>query len=264
MVPIKFAGTRSARTPPHLRLASCCVSPLPLDPQVAKGKSIIDGSSALLDIWALILSMRHLIASLQSHAYRHPPVVQRRPPQYTQYTRTVYRTMNGFHILDETFFHVMLRSALGMGVPRSLTQGHDWRYSAEKSAAAQRRENEAKNKFNYLNNQMDLALYENTMTTIGLACHAKSDSPLKLLPQGVMNSVLAFVGCTKPGLMPGVKASLDRRTNNNAIVPFAGLGTPESQLNLGDVSLFHPGSKLVIPFSKVSMNICTMHSCLQV
>ena len=185
--------------------------------------------------------------------------------------------MNYSHVITGTYtYHtfIFIMSLIRLELALELAMGmlndphhpihNPWSHANEKSAAAQGRENQARWKFDHLNNQMDLALYENTMTTIGLACHAKSDSPLKLLPPGVMNSILAFVGCTKPGLMPGVKASLDRRTNNNAIVPFAGLGTPESQLNLGDVSLFHPGEKIVIPFSKVSMIVYNMHNCLQV
>ena len=158
---------------------------------------------------------------------------------------------------------IPIEVAYHMGMLHDAYHQNPWSHANEKSVAAQGREDQARGRFDHLKNQMDLALYENTMTTIGLACHAKSDSPLKLLPTDVLDNILAFAGCTKPLLIRAVKSTLARRTANE-IVPFAGLRTPENQLNLGDVSLFHPGSKLVIPFSKVSMNICTMHSCLQV
>lgn len=133
-----------------------------------------------------------------------------------------------------------------------------WADRAEKSTAASRRENEAKGKFDFLRSQMELALYENTMTTIGLACHATSKSPLKLLPKDVMEHVLGFSGCTKP-TRSAVKTAAAGRSGL-AIVPLVGWrqkknAPDETPLNLADVSLFQPGIKIVIPLTKPNLHL---------
>jgi len=147
-----------------------------------------------------------------------------------------------------------------------------WANASEKSAAAIRREDEAKDKFDHLKSQMELALYENTMTMIGLAIHAKESnkSPLKLLSSDVMEHVLGFAACTKP-MGASVKSIATGRTGGSlAIVPFEGWGSAaapsklrsekknapdEAPLNLADMSMYQPGCKIIIPLTKPNLHL---------
>ena len=122
----------------------------------------------------------------------------------------------------------------------------------EKSIAAQRRESQAMAMFKFLDSQMKLAMYENVMTTIGLASHARSKSPLKLLSSDVIDQVLAYAGHKKPS-SKDVKAANEWRKKQRtlAIVPLAETQSLKeadiTHLNLADTSLFRTGAKIVIP-----------------
>eukprot|EP01083_Nonionella_stella_P160624 525279_1 len=138
-----------------------------------------------------------------------------------------------------------------------------WAYGMnEKSAAATRRENEAKSKFTYLKGQMHLAVYENTMTTISMGRLSKpnNNSPLKLLSGDVLKQVLEYAGI-KPKKKDVKEAVSGRGLGTLAIVPFVGYEKngrgfqDETGLNLADPNLLLPGSKICFPLSKPNLHL---------
>lgn len=150
--------------------------------------------------------------------------------------------------------------------------GFAGRYSrrAEKSAAATRREGEAKSKFDYLRAQMELATHDNVMTTIGLSVQprASNRSPLRSLPPDVMRKVLGYAGIDKPkGTTIVKRAARARDASGGAIAPYDGffeatksprsakVGEEEIMLNLIDMSLFQAGSKIVFPLTKPNLHL---------
>jgi len=154
----------------------------------------------------------------------------------------------------------------------SYEEDNRWANASEKSAAAIRREDEAKDKFDHLKSQMELALYENTMTMIGLVTHAKESntSPLKLLSSIGMEHVLEFAACTKSNGAGAKSITVGRTGGSLAIVPFAGwesAATPsklriekknapgEAQLKLAGMSMYQPGCKIIIPLAKLNLHL---------
>ena len=62
----------------------------------------------------------------------------------------------------------------------------------------------ARDKFDYVRDQMELANYENVMTMIGLACHpTRGSSPLRKLPNVVLSNVMEYAGYRNPST-PGL------------------------------------------------------------
>ena len=117
----------------------------------------------------------------------------------------------------------------------------------------------------YLKGQVDLALYENMMTTLGLASHAKSQSPLRLLSSDVMDQVYEYAAFDKPKTK-GVKAAAKARANGSlAIVPFEGWqgkskkgkknASKEDEMNMADLGFFTPGRKIVFPLTLPSLHL---------
>jgi hypothetical protein len=79
-----------------------------------------------------------------------------------------------------------------------------WAGASEKSKAALRREAKARDKFDYVRDQMELANYENVMTMIGLACHpTRTTSPLRILPNAILSTVMQYAGYRNPST-PGL------------------------------------------------------------
>ncbi|KAL9187871.1 hypothetical protein ACHAXT_006249 [Thalassiosira profunda] len=144
-------------------------------------------------------------------------------------------------------------------------------YMNEKSAASSRREKDAKDLFDRLKGQVDLALYENTMTTLGLACHARSQSPLRLLAKDVMDQVLEYAGCAKPtcaGVKRAAKIRSERADGSLAIVPRLAKkkGAPEEDpMDFSDLDFFtasarpdsycFPGRKIVFPLTLPNLHL---------
>lgn len=161
---------------------------------------------------------------------------------------------------------------------------------AEKSTAASRREVEVRSNFDYLRSQMDLAVYENAATAIGLGCvHRGPDdprganaSPLRLLPPDVLEHVLGYALVRPRGTADVRRAVAEKeRTGTNAIVPLEGRrgGAPKKKkrgggkgggdgddgaeagggggtvTNLADASIFVPGAKIVIPLAEPNQHL---------
>ena len=139
---------------------------------------------------------------------------------------------------------------------------------AEKSVAAQKREDEAKDKFDYLRGQMELAYYENTMSLIGLALLPKSTSPLKLLSSDMLSNILSYANIKPRGshvnkAVEG-RASLGGGKGTTDIVPYAGWrdekrkknkASDDTDLNLADFDTFEPGEKIIIPLAKPNLHL---------
>ena len=109
---------------------------------------------------------------------------------------------------------------------------------------------------------MDLALFENTMTIIGLGQRNKSKSPLKLLSSDTLKNVLAYAGIKPKGKK--IKRIAKGRGEDLALRPFVGYtGThfkslkhkDETRLNLADMNVLQPGSKLTIPLTKPNLHL---------
>ena len=96
---------------------------------------------------------------------------------------------------------------------------------------------------------MDLALYENTMTVIGLGQLSKSKSPIKLLSSDTLEHVLAYAGI-KPKCA-NVKAVAKSRGKDLAI----NVKTEDARLNLADMNVLQPGTKLTIPLTKPNLHL---------
>ena len=156
------------------------------------------------------------------------------------------------HLLTSSSSLLTQRSGLDISqsIRRIMDFGYNpWRYASEKSAAARRREAEAKNKFIYLKSQMDLALYENTMTVIGLGQLSKAKSPIKLLSSDTLEHVLAYAGIKPKGA--NVRAVAKSRGKDLAI----NVKTEDARLNLADMNVLQPGTKLTIPLTKPNLHL---------
>ena len=102
----------------------------------------------------------------------------------------------------------------------------------------------------YLKSQIDLALFENTMTVIGLGQLNKSKSPIKLLSSDTLEHVLAYAGI-KPPKGANIKAVAKSRGKDLAI----NVKTEDARLNLADMNVLQPGTKLTIPLTKPNLHL---------
>ena len=132
----------------------------------------------------------------------------------------------------------------------------------DKSAAAKRREKECQDLFDYLKAQMDVAIYENTMTMLALGRKGASESCLRHLSDDTFSQVLDFAGVKKP-TGSAVKLFASRRpTGTNEIIPLVGYSArPRTEknpttMNLADSTLFEAGAKI-----SVSVNGFVVRSC---
>lgn len=132
-----------------------------------------------------------------------------------------------------------------------------WATANEKSSAAMDREETAVTKFDYLRSQMNMALRENTRVMIGLGCRAKShSSPLRLLPSDVIEHILEYVGMERPD-----DEAVSQRRSGLAILPYEGWRQRQRadhagiDMDLTDMSLYNPGEKISIPFSKPDFHL---------
>ena len=137
-----------------------------------------------------------------------------------------------------------------------------WHGRAEKSGSAKHREVVATKKFDYLETQMKMALFENTKVVLGLGIKS-NNSPLRLLSVELIDHVMSFVG----GSVKGNRAKeVSRNRSGLAIIPFEGChyrdcgskprgnNTEEEEehnvgINLADLDLYTPGKKISIPLT---------------
>lgn len=137
-----------------------------------------------------------------------------------------------------------------------------WHGRAEKSGSAKHREVVATKKFDYLETQMKMALFENTKVVLGLGIKS-NNSPLRLLSVELIDHVMSFVG----GSVKGNRAKeVSRNRSGLAIIPFEGCqyrdcgskprgnNAEEEEednvgINLADLDLYTPGKKISIPLT---------------
>lgn len=125
-----------------------------------------------------------------------------------------------------------------------------WANAREKSSAASHREDVATSKFDYVKQQMQMAIIENTKTIIGMGCLPQSTSPFRLLSPELVENIYSYLGYPQPD------ENVARGRSGLAIVPFEGWrrrrndpGDQEVGMNLADMTLFAPGSKITIPLT---------------
>jgi hypothetical protein len=126
--------------------------------------------------------------------------------------------------------------------------------------SAKHREVVATKKFDYLETQMKMALFENTKVVLGLGIKSKN-SPLQLLSSELVDHVMSFVG----GSVNRAK-EVSRNRSGLAIIPFEGChyracgskprgnNAEEEEednvgINLADLDLYTPGKKISIPLT---------------
>lgn len=139
-----------------------------------------------------------------------------------------------------------------------------YRDSSVKSKVALQREVEAKAKFDYVRDQMELALYENLVTMIGLAFRRLD------LPLDVLTGVLKYAGYKQEMVVnaDGLRrAAAGRRicfgSDSTKIVPFAGYEPTHkncsrldlSDINLSDMNMFRRGDKIVIELTEPDFHL---------
>ena len=109
--------------------------------------------------------------------------------------------------------------------------------------------------------QMDVAIYENTMTMLALGRKGASESCLRHLSDDMFTQVLDFAGVKKPSGST-VKLFASRRpTETNEIIPLVGYSTrpPRAKnpptMNLADSTLFEAGAKISV---RVDFNLTSL------